>query len=412
MKRILLASAMFSMCAYNAMANDCCADNGDERADLTGFLLSLGGVLDIDKYDADIDVAAKYSSVGSTRYVQVDSGFKDDDGDKKFDGDEGYDILVNNLKGTNPEMDKEVDANGALNGTYVKKGAKIVTIGSTLPSYFQRYVKAKKNKTVAGGELKGSAFYNVENGLVVGFDLGLAFTGKGKKRVDINTKFSKAASSEAKLYYTNAAAALVSATTDDDADNGLAEAKKEQLETKTSVLKVKAGGYFAYLTGNATAAKDGLNEGAHETSGVEYAAVITPGATDIDGKIGSLEFEKDPFSPTAAFLVGGYFKGFFGALRLGINYMTGKVKGLQNAEGAAMTYADGTAIKLDHKIRQISPVLGVQFMKHIKRGVFVYATYDHMFGARKSYLVNSPVKNFKRRQHRISLGLAYHIITQ
>ncbi len=390
MKRILLASAMFSMCAYNAMANDCCADNGDERADLTGFLLSLGGVLDIDKYDADVAVAAKYDNIDG--YKCAIAVAADDDSDS-------YKDTVAFMKDfAKMQIGAETKSAAITKDTVVYINTKTV--------YANRIVKVKKNKTVAGGEIKGSAFYNVENGLVVGFDLGLAFTAKGKKRVDINTKFAATPAGDANPYVlTPGALDVPSILANKTVGEGKTSGLKEYTDKDTP--GAAEGDYIVYYWATSKAVADAdANKGVLVSGGADYAAIVTP---DVDGKIGSLEFEKDPFSPTAAFLVGGYFKGFFGALRLGINYMTGKVKGLQNAEGAAMTYADAKEINLDHKIRQISPVLGVQFMKHIKKGVFVYATYDHMFGARKSYLVNSPVKNFKRRQHRISLGLAYHI---
>lgn len=388
MKRILLASAMFSICAYNAMADDCCAD--DEHNDLTGFLLSLGGVLDIDKYDADFHTAAKYENVDGYKYVIA----------ADQDNSEGnYNKTVAFMKDFSKTKMAAADASAAITEN---KAAHV----NTKTVYANRIVKVKKNKTVAGGEIKGSAFYNVENGLVVGFDLGLAFTAKGKKRVDINTKFAAAPAGDANPYV------LTPGTLDVDTilkNKSTAAAKANGLLSYTAynVGAPAKDDYIVYYgaTSTAVAAAEG-NEGALISGGADYAAIVDPG---VDGKVGSLEFEKDPFSPTAAFLVGGYFKGFFGALRLGVNYMTGKVKSLQNAENGAMAYADGSDINLDHKIRQVSPVLGVQLMKHIKKGVFVYATYDHMFGGRKAYLVNSPVKNFKRRQHRISLGLAYHI---
>ena len=84
--------------------------------------------------------------------------------------------------------------------------------------------------------------------------------------------------------------------------------------------------------------------------------------------------------------------------------MTGKVHNLKNANGTYV--AEG----VEHKVRQVSPVIGLQLMKHIKKGVFAYLTYDHMFGINKTFL-DSPIKKFKRRQNRISLGLGYQFKT-
>jgi len=396
------------MTLFNASAADCgCTETtvcDEEKLDLTGAWLGAGVIVDFDKYDADISVAAEYAGLqDQIRTMRVSNAAAGEVTAEQFAG-----VLAAMQAHQAPGADVAWGTRGNFltngNATYNE-----ADVAGTNTFYAHRTLKLKKTKTVAGGELKGSLFYNVDNGLVFGVDLSLGLTAKSKKTIDVNGQFASQANvvagrtADGVFYHANA-----DAVDDNTVRDALVEGSKAvtqvTMTTDVGVLaQHKTLANYSYAVSGVEAANAGADVCGEEHSSFVINKVANNQRqaidADINGKVASAEFEKDIFSPTLAVVVGGYFKGFFGGLRLGMNYMTGKIHNLKNVDGSATHTAS-------HKIRQVSPVIGIQLMKHIKKGVFAYLTYDHMFGINKTFL-DSPIKKFKRRQNRISLGLGY-----
>lgn len=381
MKKTLLIAGLI-LATLSQVSADCgCAANDpcdEEKFDLTGAWLGAGVIVDFDKYEADVHFAKEYKDIAD----QVRIAKASESGDAAAYGEDNQptpaqlsEILSFMQKGD--EIEKDIKWGNT--NDFIKAKSEIKETND-LPSpntyYAHKLANIKKSKTVAGGELKGSFYYNVENGLVVGFDLSLGLTARGKKCVDIDTKFgTEEYTPDSKVYYFDA-----------DSENGIKAGQKgEELTIETAADKLKQNTVLANYSYGKTAVEN-VND---------YVTCESLGATLVSNDTSSVEFKKDVFSPTAAFVIGGYFKGFFAGLRLGANYMTGRIN---NSDG-------------EQKVRQVAPVLGLQLMKHIKKGVFAYLTYDHMFGCKKIYLRNSSIKSFKRNQDRISLGLGYQFKT-
>lgn len=408
MKKTLLAGTTALMTLFNASAADCgCSEAtvcDEEKLDLTGVWLGAGVIVDFDKYDADVAVAAEYADLQDKyRTSVITQGTSADPL-----GDAVLAAMVTHLQ-TPEDVDRDAAALGyTAGGDLVLKQTSAnqdTTLSNPHVFYAHRTLKMKKTKTVAGGELKGSLFYNVDNGLVFGIDLSLGLTAKAKKTIDINGSFASktnardASVADSKVYsviaansgniplYTTGETVITSAMASNAAPFVTNNVLVNYSYARTGVVAANAGasvsddaGHSFVYNRDAAGANQTIND-------------------NVDGKLASAEFEKDIFSPTLAFVVGGYFKGFFGGLRFGMNYMTGKIHNLKSIDGAV-------AEDVKHKIRQASPILGIQIMKHIKKGLFAYLVYDHAFGINKTYL-NSPINKFKRRQNRISLGLGY-----